>query len=308
MRLPSERDDTFALSGPDGRYVVKIANPDEDLTSLRFQGEVLLFLETADHIVPVPRLVRRCDGSHSGTIVHQGQPRNLRVLTWLEGEPLHKFSPNPAQAAQIGTILGMLDACLAGFSGQSPATPLQWDITHLLAQADLAGHVDSRWRDLVTAVLDEFAAMVSPALARLPWQVIHNDFNPHNLLVSPDKAEFVTGVIDFGDMVIAPRINDLAVAVSYQLATPQWREVAGAMIGSCNLLLAMSSLERAVLPSLIKARLALTLMITESHARTNPANATYILRNHAAALEGLRKLSSLSAGDFADFISRACGG
>lgn len=305
-RLASERDDTFKLDGPDGRFVVKVANPAEEPASLVFQSNVLLFLESLGHGVPVPRQMRTRDGAPMACLVHHGRPRHLRVLTWLDGEALYRFSPNPAQAGRIGSTLGQLDALLAGFSGETPAAPLQWDVTHVLDLADLAPNVDDRWRHLVTRTLEEFADRITPVLSDLAWQVIHNDFNPHNVLVEPDQDRFVTGVIDFGDMVHAPRINDLAVAASYQLATPHWRDVASAMIGQYNAIVRMTDLERQVLPLLIKARLALSLMITESRAKTNPENRIYILRNHAATLEGLGRLSDLPAAELGDFVSWAC--
>jgi len=305
-RLASERDDTFMLDSPDGRFVVKFSNPAEDLASLVFQGDVLLFLESLGHCVPVPRQLRTRNGAPMACLVQHGRPRHLRVLTWLDGEPLYRFQPDPAQAGRIGSTLGQLDALLAGFSGETPVTPLQWDVTHLLNLTDLALNVDDRWRHLVTRTLEEFAERITPVLSDLAWQVIHNDFNPHNVLVEPDQDRFVTGVIDFGDMVYAPRINDLAVATSYQLATPHWQDVAAAMIGQYNAIVQMSGLERQVLPWLIKARLALSLMITESRSKTSPENRTYILRNHAATLEGLEKLSDLPAAELGDFVSRAC--
>lgn len=305
-RLASERDDTFMLDSSDGRFVVKVANPAEDLASLVFQSNVLLFLETLGQSVPVPRQLRTRNGAPMGCLVHHGRPRQLRVLTWLDGEALYRFPPNPAQAGRIGSTLGQLDALLTGFSGETPVAPMQWDVTHVLDLADLAPNVDEQWRHLVTRTLEEFADRIIPVLSDLAWQVIHNDFNPHNVLVEPGQDRFVTGVIDFGDMVYAPRINDLAVATSYQLATPHWQDVAGAMIGQYNAIVRMTDVEREVLPLLTKARLALSLMITESRSKTNPENRTYILRNHAATLEGLAKLSDLTAAELGDFVSRAC--
>ena len=44
--------------------------------------------------------------------------------------------------------------------------------------------------------------------------MIHGDFNPGNVLLGSDAAS-IAGVIDFGDMVRAPVIVDLAIAASY---------------------------------------------------------------------------------------------
>jgi Ser/Thr protein kinase RdoA (MazF antagonist) len=50
-----------------------------------------------------------------------------------------------------------------------------------------------------------------PLKRRLVHQVIHSDANPENV-VSDDDA---IGFIDFGDIVYAPRVYDVAIAASY---------------------------------------------------------------------------------------------
>jgi Ser/Thr protein kinase RdoA (MazF antagonist) len=66
--------------------------------------------------------------------------------------------------------------------------------------------------------LAHFMQQVQPRLGGLRHQVIHNDLNPYNVLVDPQDHITTVGLIDFGDMVQAPLINELAVACSYQLS------------------------------------------------------------------------------------------
>ena len=54
-----------------------------------------------------------------------------------------------------------------------------------------------------------------PRLNALPWQVIHNDANDHNVIVSADRR--TVSLIDFGDIVYAPRVCGLAVACAYAM-------------------------------------------------------------------------------------------
>ncbi|MBQ0818729.1 phosphotransferase, partial [Microvirga sp. HBU67558] len=67
---------------------------------------------------------------------------------------------------------------------------------------------DLRRRALVERFLDRFEQFVLPAMPNLRTQVIHNDLNPHNVLVAERDHDHVTGVIDFGDAVLAPLVND----------------------------------------------------------------------------------------------------
>ena len=62
-----------------------------------------------------------------------------------------------------------------------------------------------------------FTEHARPALPGLRAQAIHNDLNLYNVLVDPRDHDVIAGILDFGDMVRAPLVNDLAVAASYQL-------------------------------------------------------------------------------------------
>ena len=82
----------------------------------------------------------------------------------------------------------------------------------------LLQHVPDRdLRRLLEKALDDYGARVEPRLPELRRQLIHGDLHASNVLV--DASEAVCGVIDFGDMVRAPLINDVAVSASYLRVT-----------------------------------------------------------------------------------------
>ena len=64
-------------------------------------------------------------------------------------------------------------------------------------------------------LLEGFERHAVPLLRGLRRQVIHNDFNPHNVLADAVDDTRIAGVIDFGDMVHAPLVQDLATACAY---------------------------------------------------------------------------------------------
>ena len=51
-------------------------------------------------------------------------------------------------------------------------------------------------------------------IKNLKFSVTHGDPNNYNIVVSNDK---IIGLIDFGDSIYAPSINDLSIALSYAL-------------------------------------------------------------------------------------------
>lgn len=302
--LSSERDETFRIAARDGRaFTLKVAGPAEDAAALRFQDDVLLHLAATAPGLPVPRVVPALQGGSCLRPDHgPARGRIVRLLTYLEGEQQHRTQASAAQAANIGRMLAALAAALAGFGGRPPRTKLLWDISNAMELAELTGAVDPARRPAIAAVLDEYARAVPPLAGVLRRQVIHNDFNPHNILIDPAAPTKIAGIIDFGDMVFAPLVNDIAVAAAYHLAGDDWAALAGALIAGFHGKLPLRREEADVLPVLIKARLATTIVIGEWRAADRPLERDYILRNHAAAWRGLQRLSALSPADLARLV------
>jgi hydroxylysine kinase len=213
---------------------------------------------------------------------------------------LARVPTTTALLGQLGRLLAQLHLGLADYRPHVPQMDLLWDITHADQLLPLVAEIDDRERRLlVESALRAFRDELLPMQPDLPKQVIHNDMNPYNLLVSADAAE-ITGIIDFGDMIEAARVNDLAVALSYHVGAPGGQALARAFLAGYRSLITPTPLENRALGLLIKARLAMTVVITESRAKLKPAEARYILRNHPVSLAGLRLLMA-QTGD-TDFL------
>ena len=116
---------------------------------------------------------------------------------------------------------------LRGFEHEAGALALPWDIQRADEVAPLLAHVaDPARRALAERAMARFTEHARPALPGLRAQAIHNDLNLYNVLVDPRDHDVIAGILDFGDMVRAPLVNDLAVAASYQLepAPIRWRQ------------------------------------------------------------------------------------
>ncbi|BDA87117.1 phosphotransferase [Aureimonas sp. SA4125] len=305
-RLSSERDETFQLATDDGNFTLKIANPVEDVLSLAFQADVLLHLAKTTLLVPVPRLVPTLDGQASFALPVPDGSRVVQLLTYLEGELMGATPASAKQCHALGLALGSLSAGLAGATARPPAGKLLWDLSHFADLASLLGFVDAARRPVIQRVLDDFSGRVLPGLGDLPAQVIHNDFNPYNILVDPQRPDAVVGIIDFGDMVHGPRVNDLAVAAAYHLSGEDWAEKLSALLRGFGAVVPLTPAETEVLPTLIAARLAMTMIITEWRASLRPDESAYILRNHRSACLGLAHLSEAPEADLRQLIHDSC--
>lgn len=286
--LTSERDLNYHLATPGQGYVVKIANLAEPAEVTDFQTRALLHLEGSG--LPLPRVMHARSGA-SGVAIPQGW---LRVLTYLEGKPQHLTPATPAQAANMARMAARLSLALAGFSHPAARHHLQWDLKQAADLAPLLSAIaEADLRALCAAALAGFTAHIAPALPALRWQVVHNDLNPHNVLVDPANPDHIAGVLDFGDMVETPLVCDAAIACAYQLDAA---DAAASLIGfarAYHSILPLTAAERALFPDLVALRFVTTLAIASARAARYPENAPYILRNCALSAAGLRALARL---------------
>lgn len=306
--LSSERDETFIVTAARGeRFILKIAHPDEEPGFLAFQTAAIQHLAATNSPSPVPKVVP----SHHGPLItlafDDGTKRLVRALTFLEGIQLFKAPRSKPQMSSLGRALAQVDSGLSQFKGIMPKQNLLWDISNANALRSHIDQTDQSRRGMILGLLDDFQALFEGTFNDLPRQVIHNDFNPHNVLVSSADPTVVTGIIDFGDAVEAPRINDLAIALSYQVGDREGLGDALELLKGYHQTLRLRVEEIQALPTLLRTRMCMTLVISEWRAQAHPENRDYILRNHPAALAGLSAISEYTDIELARLFTRELG-
>ena len=285
-QLTSERDLNFRLTTPDASYVLKLANPAEPPEVTNFQTQALLHLATTN--LPVPRIRRSLTGATEVTTDHG----ILRLLTYLHGQPQHLTAKTPGQRRNLGTMAARLTLGLQGFSHPAAAHVLQWDIKHAAALRPLLLAIPPDLHMIARQTLDRFDAL-RPALTQCRTQVVHNDLNPHNVLVNPDNPDQIAGILDFGDMVATPLVCDAAVAACSQIDPDNPLESLMDFATAYHKTLPLTAQEARLLPDLVATRMLTSLAIASARVAKFPENAAYILRNFHGAQAGLTALAAL---------------
>lgn len=214
-RLYSERDQNFRVRTADGaEYVLKFANSDEDPGVLDMQHQALAHIEARDPDLPVPRVIHTRDGAMSSTIDDlDGKAHIVRLLSFMPGIDLADITLTPKALRALGATTARLDKALRSFFHPSGNHVLLWDLKRL---PDMRHNTDAiedpGQRRKIEEVIDHFTDEVLPLLGNLRWQIIHNDVNSSNVLVAEDDHECIAGIIDYGDMVHAPLVCDVAIA------------------------------------------------------------------------------------------------
>jgi len=307
--LVSERDQNFRVRSDNGEaYVLKISNSAENLSVLDFQFAALRHIAQQDPTLPVPKVCQSISDEDVTLFEHEGKHHAIRMLTYLEGRPLTDCESNSALRKSMAELLARLGIALRGFFHPAAGHKLLWDLTHAAQMRDLLIHItDPDKHSLAADTEDNFDEKVLPILRGLRAQVIHNDLNPDNTLVDTSDNGRASGVIDFGDLVHAALINDLAVAAAYQL------DVNNTPIHTvCELVSAYHNVsplfeeELLLLPDLIRTRALMTVAISAWRSKSHPENFDYITGHDDLAWNNLQWFAQTNESELTNALLRSC--
>jgi 4-aminobutyrate aminotransferase-like enzyme/Ser/Thr protein kinase RdoA (MazF antagonist) len=290
--LPGERDCNFHLSTADRReYVLKIIDLEAGPETIDCQLSVLRHLAEQDPSLPVPRLFPTALGEETGTVVGQdGTKYTTCLVGFLPGRLLAEVPPEQRLLENVGDTLARLDRALQGFFHPALGQRLAWDVRRLPELADHAQYIESgSVRGDIESVVAAFRER-SSALFGLRSQAIHGDCHGQNLLVD-SAAGTVTGILDFGDMIHAPRVLEPAVTMS-ELLTEDIAPLAAisSVLEAYSRRQPLDGAEIEVLYDLIAARHAVTILVHAWRGRHDPAGARVLAQSTVHAARSLRTL------------------
>ncbi|MGA0372545.1 MAG: aminotransferase class III-fold pyridoxal phosphate-dependent enzyme, partial [Paracoccaceae bacterium] len=224
---------------------------------------------------PVPRILNSLTSSNSETVHDQnGKDRLMWVIDHLPGQCYAESSVKTETLAhQLGQVLATTAMALRDFHDDHLKRDFKWD----LMQGDwIIDHLDAvrddNRRKLISDILAEFTRRKA-ALNTLDMQVVHNDANDYNILVKGTLSEprEISGLIDFGDMCIAPRVCDLAIAAAYiVLDHPKPEQMLIALVAGYHMISELTPKEVDLIWPLLRMRLAVSLVNSTMMAFEKP--------------------------------------
>ena len=217
--LVGERDQNMCVTTEQGhQYIFKVASSEELDESIDLQIKALIHLEQKIPSLSVPRQINNKSGqSYSELIDKRGHIHLARLLSYVEGVPISESKHLPFDAIrEVGRITGRVCAGLSDFNHPAANHFMPWDSLNELIFTDelRQKYTPDDFKALAEKHLQRLQADSMPKLLALPRQVIHNDGHSGNIMCNPNSPTKVTGVIDFGDLVLGPVIIDLAVCLN----------------------------------------------------------------------------------------------
>lgn len=308
--LDSYIDCNFLLTCADGTpLVLKIANQAESRAELELQCAIMQRLHQR-----LPGTAPQQVGELAQVKGDDGRRHWARLASYLPGDLLadHHAEATAQTWRGFGRLLAQCNQALEDLHHPEEQRALRWKLSTAMP---LVTEGSALWsaeqRSLALAAASAFAAHVVPQLDQLPQQLIHNDANEFNVLVDSGNPSKVIGLFDFGDVVHAPRIFELAVSSAY-VAIAGEEKSADAMlqrvaqlVAGYNSVLQLSELEwQTIYPSMLM-RLALSVTISSRDAEFEGGN-EYITVNQAPAWNGLEVLQSISPKLALDVLRGEC--
>ncbi len=300
-------DINFRLMCDEGKsYVVKLTEGIHMVDFHVSQVHILEELHRNYENAPFPYPVKSCNGNYYEIVRIDDKEFVLRVFTWLEGELFAKCTRSRELYTDLGAVLGKMNKILLKVEPRLLNDRYyEWDLQNASLSRPLIKYIiDPVNCRIAQYFFQQFEIFIAPVLPRLRKGIIHADANDYNLLVQENK---ISGLIDFGDSVYSPLVNELAIALSYALMgmdnPMDW--VKNVVTGYHDEL-PLEEKELDILYYLIGTRLAVIIAHSALNRSQQPEN-EYLVISEKPAVNLLHKLIEINPKHFTDVVRDACG-
>lgn len=214
-QLPGERDLNYKITADGDTYIFKVHDCEEQ-NFIELQQKLLENVSQINSLTQ-PSPIKSLQGQ---TIINLADGKIGRLLTWSEGDLFSQKEKTERLKYSLGVAVALVDRQLSEFNAnpylETLNRPFGWNALQasgLVEKIDLIK--DEQLKVEVKQSFDFASPEFFTKLNQLPKQLIHNDANDNNIVVHDSR---VTSLIDFGDIIYAPRICGLAVACAYAIS------------------------------------------------------------------------------------------
>jgi Ser/Thr protein kinase RdoA (MazF antagonist) len=271
-RLSGENLNYLLTTSQGARYVVKIVDEDMPPEVVEMEFEAMEYAVSAGFSLELPRTVQNINRNiETGINIHKNHLYRLRLLSFIKGTVLENLSDiSSILLKNIGISLARYNLAMQGFDHPASHRSHRWNLTEAGQHRDKITLVEDPERQALLAWGFDAWQQAESELKSLPWQFIHGDMNPENILVTGDR---VSGLVDFGDSCFNPVVCDLAICLAYiMMDQDDPLETAAIVTRAYHEIRGLSDAELAVLLPLICGRLASSIAVSAARRTIDPDN------------------------------------
>jgi len=271
-------DQNFLVQSETGeQLLIKAHSRVEREEVLNLQHCALRHLQTKNLNFSVPDPFCTTDGNPVAVVENNRISERVRCLSFLDGELLaQRGTLTSSLLRSAGGVVAALDSALQDFHHPAAARPdMDWDLRNAPRIARFVSHIaDPALRRLADYFFLQFEMEVQSELYELPLQISHNDGHRFSLLVDGKSDQSrVSGVIDFGDVVLTHAVCHLAVTISDLIVGQEDLVVSAALIVSgYHQVRPLTHLEVGLIYQLVGVRLAMYAAMAGKALVDDPSN------------------------------------
>ncbi|PPR45273.1 MAG: 5-aminovalerate aminotransferase DavT [Alphaproteobacteria bacterium MarineAlpha5_Bin7] len=302
-KLNSERDINYIISIKNKKnYVLKISNPSEKLDILNYQDRLIKHLRKNNNLKKyIPKIY------HSKIVKYIDKKNRecfVRILSFIDGQMYGDIKSNEKIENSLGSLLANTSIQFKSFIDPIGLRKFIWnpaDIDWIKKEINI---FSGKNKSILLKAFSEYEEYVKNNLKNLRYSITHSDPNNYNLVVKNNK---INGLLDYGDSIYGPTINDLAICLSYALMNNK-----NIFSTLKNIILAyhkkfpISEDEIYSLISLSKSRLMITVVMAKKQRNKYPSN-QYLSISEQDAWNLLEKLNKIPTNFLIYIIKNICG-
>ena len=162
-----------------------------------------------------------CVFHHKNILFYQDNKQRecaVRILTYIDGKMYAKTNINNDIEKSLGKLLALQSKHLNNFMHIQAMRKFEWDPSNISWVKKYINLFSGLKKNVIFEAIKQHVKFVKKNKNNLKHSVTHGDPNDYNIVVKNQK---IVGLIDFGDSIYAPSINDLAISLSYALTQSQ---------------------------------------------------------------------------------------
>jgi 4-aminobutyrate aminotransferase-like enzyme/Ser/Thr protein kinase RdoA (MazF antagonist) len=289
-QLAGYQDQNYLATCSSGKkYILKITTENDDLEFIRSQNRILYGLSKQPLGILLPCPISNIKGVFISELSIGESTFSARLFPFIAGEFLGESKPDIHFFFELGKAFGQMDAAMSGMEDAVlKCRTHEWDLSRVLEVMDDINLIKNPAdRRLVHFYLMKYREEVLPVFHKLQKMLIHGDGNDWNILVG--RGSEVAGIIDFGDMVWGPRINEVAIVLAYALmGREDFIEVYHELINGYREIIELEEIELSLLYYLVAARWCQTIVMAARQSRDNKES-----DYHQVSVKGAREMLHL---------------
>jgi Ser/Thr protein kinase RdoA (MazF antagonist) len=293
VRLSGENLNYLVTTKEGLHYVAKVVDDDMPAAVVELEFEASKYAISKGFELQLPEIVQNIyEKIETGIKIHINEVQRLLLLTYVSGTVLDNVPDISVELLQnLGKSLARYNIVMQGFDHPAAHRSHRWSLVEVGRHRDKISLVENAEKRALLAWGFSAWEQVENDLETLPWQFIHGDMNPENILVEEDQ---VTGLVDFGDACLNPLICELAICLTYiMMDRDDPFEAARIVTRAYDEIMPLSDAELSALIPLICGRLASSIAIAAARRKIDPDNPNWF-GSEASAWKLLAKLRNFS--------------